>query len=81
MNTYHLCTTKCVLSSRYDVNDLINLTKCNFLELHAIDSQTLPIQTFTQACKDYVSSEVHPVVEACDCNDGCATKKMFMQSG
>ncbi|CAF4613910.1 unnamed protein product, partial [Didymodactylos carnosus] len=70
MHTYRLCTTKCVLSSRYGVNDLIGLTKYNFSELRAIDSQTLPTQTFIQACKDYVSSGVNPVVEACACTSG-----------
>ncbi|CAF0955936.1 unnamed protein product [Rotaria sordida] len=30
-NTYRLCTKKCVLSSTYDVNNLIDLIKCNFL--------------------------------------------------
>ncbi|CAF0907250.1 unnamed protein product [Didymodactylos carnosus] len=70
MNTYRLYTTKYVLSSRYGVNDLIDITKCNFSELRAIDSQT-----FIQACKDYVSSGVNPVAEACACNSGCATKK------
>ncbi|CAF4015957.1 unnamed protein product [Rotaria sp. Silwood1] len=51
-----------------------DLRKCNFSELRAIDSQTLPTQTFIQACKDYVNSGLNPVVEACVCNGGCATK-------
>ncbi|CAF1443236.1 unnamed protein product [Rotaria sp. Silwood1] len=75
INIYCLCTTKCVLSSKYYVNDLIDLTKCNFAELRAIDFQTLPTQTFIQACKDYVSSGFNPVVEACVCHGACATKK------
>ena len=43
--------------------------------MRAIDSQTLLTQTFIQACKDYVNSGLNPVVEACVCNGGCATKK------
>ncbi|CAF0987792.1 unnamed protein product [Rotaria sordida] len=75
INTYCLCTTQCILSSKYYANDLIDLRKCNFSELRAIDSQTLPTQTFIQACRDYVNSGLNPVVEACVCNGGCATKK------
>ncbi|CAF3679239.1 unnamed protein product, partial [Rotaria sp. Silwood1] len=74
-NTYRLCTRKCVLSPTYDVNDLIDLTKCNFLELCSIDSQTLPTQTFIQACKDYISSGINVGVEARVYNGGCAAKK------
>jgi hypothetical protein len=51
MNTYRLCTTKFVLSSGYGIHDIMDLTKCNFPELRAVDSQTLPRQTFIQACK------------------------------
>ncbi len=67
INTYCLCTTKCVISSKYYGNDLINLRKCNFSELRAIDSETLATQTFIQACKDYVNSGLNPMVEACVC--------------
>ncbi|CAF2145925.1 unnamed protein product [Rotaria magnacalcarata] len=74
-NIYHLCTTKCILSTKYTAPGLIDLTKCNFSELRAIDSQILPLQTFIQACKDYVSTGSNPVVEACTCNGNCATKK------
>ena len=58
-----------------NVIDLIDLTKCNFAELRAIDSQTLPTYTFIQAYADYVSTGYNPVVEACSCNGSYATKK------
>ena len=60
INTYCLCTTKCILASKYYAKDLIDLRKCNFSALLAIDSQTLPTQTFIQACKDYVNSGLNP---------------------
>ena len=72
--TYRLCTTKCILSSKYCGLDLIDLTKCNFAELRSIDSQTLPTQTFIQACKAYVSKGTDLVVDACTCDGNCATK-------
>ena len=73
--TYRLCTTKCILSSKYCGLDLIDLTKCNFAELRSIDSQKLPTQTFIQACKAYVSKGIDPVVDTCTCDGNCATKK------
>ena len=81
INTYCLCITKCILAPKYYANDLIDLRKCIFSELRAIDPQTLSTQTFIQACKGYINSGLNPVVEAGVCNGGCATKKMFMQSG
>ena len=60
--------------------DLIDLRKCSFSELRTIDSQTLPPQTFIQACKDYVNNGFNPVVEACVCNGGCATKKCLCKA-
>ena len=72
--TYRLCTTKCILSSKYCGLDLIDLTKCNFAELRSIDSQTLPTETFIQACKTYVSKGTDLVAYACTCDGNCATK-------
>jgi hypothetical protein len=70
------CSTATITSTSFYHCDLIDLRKYNFSELRAIDSQTLPTQTFIQACKDYVSSGFNPVVEACACNGGCATKNV-----
>jgi hypothetical protein len=71
---YRLCTLKGVLSVSYGVQDLLDLTKCDFAELRAIDPTALPTLTFIQACKEYVSSSGTRVTETCHCNGKCATK-------
>ena len=71
---YKLCTMKGVLSILYGVQDLLDLRKCDFADLRSVDPTKLPIMTFTQACKEYVSEGTNSVVEACNCSGKCATK-------
>ncbi|CAF4825532.1 unnamed protein product, partial [Rotaria sp. Silwood2] len=72
---YCLCTTKCIISSKYHTIDLLDLAKYDFPELRGIDPQILPTKTFIQACKDYANVGSISVVEACSCNGGCTTQK------
>ncbi|CAF2139240.1 unnamed protein product [Rotaria magnacalcarata] len=64
MDTYQLCTTTAILFSRFQVLDLLNLSKCNFRDLRDVDSTTLPTMTFIQACKAYVSAGLITPTEA-----------------
>jgi len=43
--------TGIIVRDLYVIHDIMDLIKCNFPELRAVDSQTLPRQTFIQACK------------------------------
>ncbi|CAF1267189.1 unnamed protein product [Rotaria sordida] len=71
---YKVCTLKGVLSTVYGVRDILDLRKCDFTDLRDVDPTTLPIITFTEACKEYVTVGINPVTEACNCNGKCATK-------
>ena len=71
---YKVCALKGVLSTSYDAQDLLDLRHCDFADLRGVDPITLPTITFTEACKEYVSVGINPVVEACNCNGKCATK-------
>ena len=71
---YKLCTMKGVLPILYGVQDLVDLRKCDFANLRSIDATNLPIMTFTQACKEYISAGTNSVVEAWNCSGKCATK-------
>jgi len=75
MDTYQLCTTTTVISSRFQALDLLNLSNCNFRDLRDVDSTTLPTMTFIQACKAYVSAGLITPTEVCNCNGTCSTKK------
>jgi hypothetical protein len=75
VNTYQVCTTTAIISSRFQGLDLLNLSKCNFRELRAVDPATLPTMTFIQACKAYVNAGLFTPTEACNCNGNCSTKK------
>jgi hypothetical protein len=75
MDTYQLCTATAIISSRFQALDLLNLTNCNFRDLCDIDSTTLTIMTFIQACKAYASAGLVTPTEACKCNDTFSTKK------
>ncbi|CAF3516230.1 unnamed protein product [Rotaria sp. Silwood1] len=75
MDTYQLCTTTCVISSRFQVLDLLDLSNCNFRDLREVDSTALPTMTFIQACKAYVNAGLVTPVEVCNCNGNCSTKK------
>ncbi|CAF3903337.1 unnamed protein product, partial [Rotaria magnacalcarata] len=57
-----------IVCSRFQVLDLLNLSKCNFRDLRDVDSTTLPTMTFIQACKAYVSAGLITPTEACNCN-------------
>lgn len=50
--TYQLCTNSCIISSKFQEADLLNLSHCNFSYLHFVDSTILPILTFSEACKN-----------------------------
>ncbi|CAF2088092.1 unnamed protein product [Rotaria magnacalcarata] len=75
MDTYQLCITTAILFSRFNVLDLLKLSKCNFRDLRDVDSTTLPAMTFIQACKVYLSAGLITPTEACNCNGKCSTKK------
>ncbi|CAF2910323.1 unnamed protein product, partial [Rotaria sp. Silwood2] len=75
MDTYQSCTTTCVISSRFQVLDLLDLSNCNFRDLREVALTALPTMTFIQACKAYVSAGLVTPVEACNCNGNCSTKK------
>jgi len=47
--------TTAIISSRFQALDLLNSTNCNFRDLRDIDSTTLTIMIFIQACKVYGS--------------------------
>ena len=71
---YQLCALQGVLSVSYGVQDLLDLSKCDFADLRAVDSASLPQVTFIQACKQYTAAAVAQPAEACQCNGKCATK-------
>ncbi|CAF1179565.1 unnamed protein product [Adineta ricciae] len=71
---YQLCTLRGVLSISYGVQDLLDLTKCDFADLRAVEPTTLPTMTFIQACKEYISVGALNLAEACNCSGKCATK-------
>ena len=75
MDTYQLCTTTGIISSRFQRLDLLNLSDCNFRDLRDVDSTTLPTMTFIEACKEYVSARLITPIEASNCNRTCSTKK------
>jgi len=75
MDTYRLCTTTAIISSRFQALDLLNLSNYNFRDLRDVDSTTLPIMAFIQACKAYESAGLITPTEACNCNGTCSTKK------
>ena len=75
MDTYQLCTTTAIISSRFQALDLFNLSNCNFRDLREIDPTTLPTMTFIQACKAYVSAGLITPTEASNCNGTCSTRK------
>ncbi|CAF1246582.1 unnamed protein product, partial [Didymodactylos carnosus] len=60
----------------YQIQDLSNLTKCNFNDLRTADPSALPTKTFIQACQKYmcIISGVDMVAEAWHCKGQCATK-------
>ncbi|CAF2953549.1 unnamed protein product [Rotaria sp. Silwood2] len=71
---YKVCTLQGELSTVYGVHDFLDLRKYDFSDLRAVEPTTLPTITFTDACKDYVTIGINPVMEACNCNGKCATK-------
>ncbi|CAF1548571.1 unnamed protein product [Adineta ricciae] len=71
---YRLCTLKGVLSVSYGLQDLLDLTKCDFADLRAVDLAGLSTLTFIQACKEYISAGGIQFTETCHCNGKCATK-------
>ncbi|CAF1383357.1 unnamed protein product [Adineta ricciae] len=71
---YQLYTLRGVLSISYGVQDLLDLTKCDFADLRAVEPTTLPTMTFIQACKEYISVGALNLAEACNCSGKCATK-------
>ncbi|CAF1475533.1 unnamed protein product, partial [Didymodactylos carnosus] len=75
-NMYRLCAKTCILSTSYQIQDLSDLTKCNFNDLRTVDPSTLPTKTFIQVCQEYmcISSGVDISAEACHCKGQCATK-------
>ncbi|CAF4963321.1 unnamed protein product [Rotaria magnacalcarata] len=50
-NAYQLCTKACIISSRFQASDLLNLCNCNFVDLLTVDPTHLPKLTFNEACK------------------------------
>ncbi|CAF1622242.1 unnamed protein product [Rotaria magnacalcarata] len=50
-NAYQLCTKACIISSRFQASDLLNLCNCNFVDLLTVDPTHLPQLTFNEACK------------------------------
>ncbi|CAF1566275.1 unnamed protein product, partial [Adineta steineri] len=50
-NAYQLCTKACIISSRFQAFDLLNLCNCNFVDLLTVDPTHLPKLTFNEACK------------------------------
>ena len=75
MDTYQLCTTTAIIFSRFQTRDLLNLSNCNFGDLRDIDSKTLPITTFIQACNAYISAGLITPIAACNYKGTCTTKK------
>jgi hypothetical protein len=67
MDTYHICTTTAIISSRFQALDLLDLSNCNFRDLRDVDSSTLPTMTFIQACKAYVKTNLITPTDACNC--------------
>ncbi|CAF4555212.1 unnamed protein product [Rotaria socialis] len=51
-NAYQLCTKACIISSRFQAFDLLNLCNCNFVDLLTVDPTHLPQLTFNEACKN-----------------------------
>ncbi len=49
-------------------------SKCSkqTLTLTSVDPKYLPTMAFTQACKEYVSVGINPVIEACNYSGKCA---------
>ncbi|CAM4843984.1 unnamed protein product, partial [Rotaria magnacalcarata] len=48
-NAYQLCTKACIISSRFQASDLLNLCNCNFIDLLTVDPTHLPKLTFNEA--------------------------------
>ncbi|CAF4610674.1 unnamed protein product, partial [Didymodactylos carnosus] len=71
---YKVCTLTGVLSVAFSIHDLLDLSKCNFADLRAVDYKCLPVVTFIQACKGYASTGGNTIAEACNCKRDCATK-------
>ena len=75
LHRYQLCTTTCIISSRFQAMDLLHLSTCNFRDLRDVDSASLPTITFIQGCKTYVNTRFVTPVEVCKCSGTCSTKK------
>ncbi|CAM4979039.1 unnamed protein product [Rotaria socialis] len=48
---YQLYTKACIISSKFQASDLLNLCNCDFSDLITVDPTNLPKLTFNEACK------------------------------
>ncbi|CAF1015497.1 unnamed protein product, partial [Rotaria magnacalcarata] len=46
---YQLYTKACIISSKFQASDLLNLCNCNFVDLLTVDPTHLPKLTFNEA--------------------------------
>ncbi|CAF3165394.1 unnamed protein product [Rotaria socialis] len=55
IDTFQLCTSKCILSSRFSTSDLLSLPHNNFCGVSDIDSKLLPIMALEQVWNAHIS--------------------------
>jgi len=80
VDIYQLCTTTAIISSRFQAQDLLDLSYCNFGDQCDIDSRDLPIMTFIQVYKAHNSAGLITPTAACNYKSTFMRKKCDCQA-